>query len=399
MVKLLIILVIILSAIAIGQLARVHELNSLLRGRREENIPEKANRLNGRLFFAFMIALYLFFLWQVVEYGDELLHIPASKHGIKLDNVLYFNYVIIILIFLITNTFLFYFAYRYYGKDNGSAYYYPENNKLEMIWTIVPAIFLAIIIIYGLVAWDNIIMDKPKKDSIKVELYGKQFDWTARYPGEDGKLGKTNFNLVSPQNPLGIITKENIKSQLESINKEIDEAKAKLEEKRQMLPENKINELEETIKSKKRQRVRIHRLKNSDKEFKNGYDDKLVKGEFHLPVDKQVSFQIRSRDVIHSAYMPHFRAQMNAVPGIKTKFKYTPIITTEEMKKKKNDPEFEYMLICNKICGTAHYNMKMKIVVEEKKKYNNWLNKQKPFSEKLGLNKGNSKKETELAKK
>jgi cytochrome c oxidase subunit 2 len=125
-------------------------------------------------------------------------------------------------------------------------------------------------------------------------------------------------------------------------------------------------------------------------------DDILVKNEFHIPKGREVVFQFRSRDVIHSAYMPHFRAQMNCVPGQVTSFRFKPTISTAEMRKdpqvmrnideinsirvkKGEDPiEFDYILLCNKICGASHYNMQMKIVVDEPKDYETWLAKQKP---------------------
>ena len=110
-----------------------------------------------------------------------------------------------------------------------------------------------------------------------------------------------------------------------------------------------------------------------------GKDDKIVKGEFHIPVGQEVEFVFRSRDVIHSAYMPHFRAQMNTVPGLPTRFKFTPTVTTDEMRVQQGDPEFDYILLCNKICGAAHFNMYMKIVVDTPEEYELWLADQKEY--------------------
>ena len=113
---------------------------------------------------------------------------------------------------------------------------------------------------------------------------------------------------------------------------------------------------------------------------------------------------MRSQDVLHSAYMPHFRAQMNCVPGMVTNFSFTPIYTTAEFRElpatiqkvseindiraKKSaeliakgqtalDPyTFDYLLLCNKICGASHYNMQMKIVVDTPDDYKKWLKEQ-----------------------
>ena len=138
----------------------------------------------------------------------------------------------------------------------------------------------------------------------------------------------------------------------------------------------------------------------------NGMDDIIVK-ELHLPVGRKVNFKIRSQDVLHSAYMPHFRAQMNCVPGMVTQFSFTPTITTAEMRKDpdmiekvrginklraeraakgedNSDPwEFDYVLLCNKICGKSHYNMQMKIIVETEEEYNKWIAEQQTFGKSM----------------
>src|SRR5690606_19135257 len=130
-------------------------------------------------------------------------------------------------------------------------------------------------------------------------------------------------------------------------------------------------------------------------------DDKVT-AELRLPVGRPVIFKFRSQDVLHSAYFPHFRAQMNVVPGMTTQFAFTPTVTTQEIReteymtdkvarikeirKARSDAgetdmadyeDFDYYLLCNKICGTAHYNMQMKIVVETEEDFNSWLAEQR----------------------
>jgi cytochrome c oxidase subunit 2 len=80
--------------------------------------------------------------------------------------------------------------------------------------------------------------------------------------------------------------------------------------------------------------------------------------------------------------MPHFRAQMNCVPGMKTEFHFTPTITTAEMREKTKNPDFDYVLLCNKICGATHWNIQMKIVVDSESDYQKWLADQKTLKEK-----------------
>jgi cytochrome c oxidase subunit 2 len=107
-----------------------------------------------------------------------------------------------------------------------------------------------------------------------------------------------------------------------------------------------------------------------------GDDDRVVQ-EIHLVKDQPITLKFRARDVIHSAYLPYFRTQMNVVPGLPTEFTFKPILSTGDMREIKGDPEFDYYLVCNKICGNAHFNMKMKVVVEENQAaYDKWMNEQ-----------------------
>ncbi|MGZ3865051.1 MAG: cytochrome c oxidase subunit II [Bacteroidia bacterium] len=329
----------LLLCIALNQVFKVVELARDLKNTHEWHPSEKDNRFNARLMLVFVMAFMAFFAWQVSRFGgDRILPVAASEHGVKIDWLLNINYALIIFVFVVTNLFLFVFAWKYYGRNNVKATYYHHNNKLEMLWTVIPAIALAFIIVFGLKYWNEIMARDKDENPIKVELYVKQFDWTARYAGNDNQFGVDDYMQIDGSNPVGLDT---------------NDARCK--------------------------------------------DDILVKNEFHIPKGKEVVFQFRSRDVIHSAYMPHFRAQMNCVPGQVTHFRFKPTMTTAEMRKdpqvqrnideinairvKRGDEpiEFDYVLLCNKICGASHYNMQMKIVVDEEKDYNDWIKKQKTF--------------------
>jgi cytochrome c oxidase subunit 2 len=320
MIKLLTYVVVILAVLVIGQILRIFELASELRGVHEEKITDKDNRFNAGLMLAFLIAFFAFCFWQTYSYSDKLLPESASVHGLQLDWLFNFNILIITIVFVITHILLFYFAYKYYFRVGNKASFFAHSNKLEMIWTTIPAIVLSVIIIYGLKTWNNITAPVNEKETRIIELYAKQFDWTARYAGGDNKLGETNYKIITGTNALGVV------------------------------PED-----------------------------ANSNDDIIVKGEFHIPIGEHVLFKIRSRDVIHSVYMPHFRAQMNAVPGMITQFHFEPRLTTAQMREKTKNPKFDYILLCNKICGSAHYNMQMKVVVESRADYDKWLATQKTF--------------------
>jgi cytochrome c oxidase subunit 2 len=336
--SLLVLLAIVLLIVAGHQLLRIVELSRGLKKTKEWQVSNTDNRLMGRMMLAFMILFFLFFFWQIERWIDRSLPPSASEHGVLIDQLWDWNMYLITVIFLVTNFFLFYFAYRYRGNTEKKAYYYPHNNKLELLWTVIPAIALAFIIIFGLKYWNEIMADSEDPNRLVVELYGKQFDWTARYPGKDGKLGESDYKQISGSNSVGLDTAD-----LAS------------------------------------------------------YDDVLVRNEFHIPVNREIELNIRSRDVIHSVYLPHFRAQMNAVPGMITYFKFIPTKTTAEMRKDpytvmmmaginkqrekegKEPIEFDYLLLCNKICGASHFNMQMNLVVDTEADYQKWLATQKAF--------------------
>jgi cytochrome c oxidase subunit 2 len=103
------------------------------------------------------------------------------------------------------------------------------------------------------------------------------------------------------------------------------------------------------------------------------WDDFIQKDTLYLSVNREYEFNFRAKDVIHSAHFPYFRAQMNTVPGMTTRFKFTPDITTADMRLKKKDSKFNYALLCNKICGGAHYKMKMIVVVLPETEYKAWV--------------------------
>jgi cytochrome c oxidase subunit 2 len=378
--KFLIVLIVLLVVVALAQIARVHELTSELRKRREEDIPDADNRLNAKMWIAFMVSLYAFFIWLIVEYKDQvvLFQLPASEHGVAIDNLYMFNWIIVLMVFFLVNSMLFIFAAKYYRKKGVKAVYFPHDNKLELLWTIVPTIVLAVIIIYGLTIW-NRITDEPSEDALTIELYSKQFDWTARYPGPDGKLGASDYRLISGTNPLGLITKNTITEKLAELADEIVVLNETI--KTAVVPKSQMNEMEEKVGRLSRQRANIFKLLEApyDSLLNFADDDILVKGEFYLPKGREINFLFRSQDVIHSAYMPHLRAQMNTVPGMTTSFKLTPTVTTDEMKTELNNPDFNYILMCNKVCGAAHYNMQMAIIVEEQAGFDQWLAGQKPF--------------------
>ena len=375
MTRIFVVLIVALAVIALAQLMRIYQLSSKVRNKKEEEISDADNRLNASLMLVSLFAYFGFVIWQIVHWGPYMLPEAASEHGADIDQLFAFNWALLFTVFFAVHTILFVFAYKYYYRPGTKAYFYPHNNKLEFIWTIVPSVVLAVIIIFGLITW-NKIQKATGEGAITIELYSKQFDWTARYTGTDNQLGKANYLLVSGTNPLGIVSDQTIAEKLAEMEESIDNKERKLQS---ILPDDKATEIEHSIRTTERLRARVLDIKSKNAGLKTGMDDKIVKGEFHIPVGTEIEFLFRSQDVIHSAYMPHFRLQMNSVPGDITRFVMKPTITTSEMRAKLNNPDFNYILMCNKICGAAHYNMQMDVIVDSPEDYQIWLNEQKPF--------------------
>lgn len=347
MTSFLVLFILVLLSIAIWQLTKIFDLTQI--GQSSDNTQvanDNDNKVNGYLMFAFLVFIYLTTIFCIVKYGDlPLMSGSASVHGKDVDQLMWISMILIFFVQTVTQALLHYFAFKYRGKKDQKALYFADNNKLEFIWSSIPAIVLAVLIFYGLYAWTDIMFVDEDEDTIVIELYAKQFGWEARYSGKDNVLGKANVRYIEGVNTVGV-----------------------------------------------------------DLADPNAQDDIIV-NELHLPKGKRVVFKIRSQDVLHSAYMPHFRAQMNCVPGMVTQFSFIPNVTTSEMREtedmitkvnrinkireKKNvqllaegktalDPyTFDYLLLCNKICGASHYNMQMKVIVESPEEFKTWL-KDKP---------------------
>lgn len=352
MTSLLVIIVLFLLSIALWQLTKIFDLTQVGSVADDSGIAtDNDNKVQGYLMFGFLAFIYVFTIYGLMRWGGLVLHTPASAHGGEVDALMNITWVLIFIVQTVTQALLYYFAFKYSGKKDQKALYFADNNKLEVIWSVIPAIVLAGLILYGLYAWSNIMFIDKDEEVIEIELYAQQFKWTARYAGDDNVLGKANVRYIEGINTLGI-----------------------------------------------------------DVADPNAQDDKVVT-ELHIPKGKKIHFKMRSQDVLHSAYMPHFRAQMNCVPGMVTEFAFTPIYTTAEMRDlpfmqekvaninairtKKSaelvakgqtalDPySFDYLLLCNKICGSSHYNMQMKIVVDTPEEYKKWVASKPTFKEEL----------------
>jgi len=314
-----ILIILVLAFVLVFQISKASEYVSVLKG--EEKSFKQTNRINAFLFILFMV-LGLAGAWWCNEllYDRTLLAQPAaSDHGEKIDFMMWLTIIVTGIVFLITQVLLFWFAFKYQYSEKRTSYFFPHNNKLELLWTVVPAIFLTVLVGFGLFYWFKITGDAPK-DSQIVEITGKQFNWMMRYPGKDNVLGRKNYRLTdaSSGNALGV-----------------------------------------------------------DWEDGASHDD-IEASEMHLVVGKPVQLVINAQDVIHDVGLVHFRLKMDAVPGIPTTLWFTPKYTTAQMKEITGNKDFVYEISCDQICGSGHYSMRGVIIVETQEEHDAWMADKKP---------------------
>ncbi|MCB9188896.1 MAG: cytochrome c oxidase subunit II [Flavobacteriales bacterium] len=422
--SLLILIAVVAGVAAIIQLVRLNETASALRKEKtEEIVTDEENNFMAWGFLIFMFAFFGFTIWLMAKYGMGGLGPAASVHGEDTDWLLKLNYWIILPVFFFTNALLFVFAFKYKYNKNRRATYFSHSNKLELIWTVVPSTALAVIIFMGLKTWVNIMFTAPEEGNpMVVEAYAEQFQWTFRIAGENNNLGDADYKLICPAfeyvddhgdtvkfggNPMGIVTKETVLAKLAHIDQLVatlnsDLVKATGANGDFFEPDEIINAKMEQIEILNTLKYRIESgiwptvMNDTSSTNLAGMDDIYVPNDIYLIKNRPVTFKFRSKDVIHSAWFPHFRAQMNCVPGLQTSFTFTPNYTTKEfaelpetqahykeineihseMQKSLGEEvenvDFNFMLICNKICGAGHHNMKRNIIVVEEGEYEKW---------------------------
>jgi len=376
-------IIFLLVAIIIFQMVRTIELSSKLSGGKDE-ITDKSNNINGWISLLFGVGYMVFFYLQVKWWNNLTLQKPAAEHGVPIDKLWDTTMGLILIVCLLLQPILFFFIWKYRGNKKRTASFITHNNKLEIFWTAIPTAVLSVLIFFGLSVWADV-TKKPSDEALVIELYARQFDWTARYAGSDNILGAAHVGAIhedidnpSANNPLGVMTTSTLLKQIESIENTIIKDSIALEKEHNIVNKNLIeSRLKDNIERRNRYQANFYSLDSIALSY--GEDDILIPsgaGKLVLPVNKEVLLKFRSQDVIHSAYLPHFRVQMNCVPGLSTQFAFTPTITTKDYQVYLNDTTFAYILLCNKICGNSHYNMYMEVEVVEEDAYEDWLSNQ-----------------------
>lgn len=347
-------LVIVASIALIGiitvQIARLTEVAGRLRG--EEDMQYASNQRNGNWMMGFLIVFLVGSVASALYYKNYMLgygpHEAASAHGPALDGLFNTTLFFTGIVFILTQIALFYFAYKYRGVRNGKSSHLSHDNKLEVIWTAIPAIVMTFLVVGGLDVWNEVMADIPaegraalvpsaENEYLEIEATGYQFAWEIRYPGNDGLIGEKNFRLIDPgSNPLG-----------------------------------------------------------QDWTDPKNWDD-FMASEIVLPVGTPVRVRITAKDVLHNFYLPHFRVKMDAIPGMPTYFVFTPKLTSEQYRERlkatpqynvpdDDDPTkmrwetFTYELACAELCGKGHYSMRKVVKVVDEGEYRTWLAEQKSY--------------------
>ena len=312
--------VVVLIFVVIFQIAKASEYVSVLKG--EEVSRKQNNKINGFLMVVFLV-LGLVGVWYCNEllYDKTLLvQDAASVEGARVDSMLWVTLAVTGIVFIATQVVLFVFAYKYQEDTNRKVVFFAHSTKLELIWTVIPAIALTVLVVIGLRNW-FLFTGEPPKNAMVVEVTGKQFGWIYRYPGKDGSFGKKYYkNIDNASNSLGLIWDDEL-----------------------------------------------------------AQDDIVMEQTVYLIKGKPVKFVLGSRDVIHDVGLSHFRLKMDAVPGIPTTMWFTPKYTTKEMKELTNNPNFQYEISCDQMCGNGHYSMKGVIEVVDQEEFDAIMAKQKPY--------------------
>jgi len=319
----LLFLVIVTIVAVILKVLSIYELTRRMNGKYN---PLANNTFQAALLFIFLVLFLAFVYYGYAVWGSWAWRPAATEHGARIDNMFIVTTVIITFVLVVVHILLLSFTYIYRMRADRKAYYLPHNDAIERIWTIVPAVVLTVLVLFGFFTWRSItnIPEDLKNSALQVEVMGEQFQWQVRYPGADGVIGKRNYKLTTPLNSYGI-----------------------------------------------------------DFSDKAAWDD-IQASDIVIPVNKSVRFHIISKDIIHSFYIPDFRVQINAVPGMTNYFQFTPTVTTEEMRERMNDPKYDFVMLCAKICGSGHWNMQKKVIVVTEAEYKEWLAKQnKYFTEDL----------------
>jgi cytochrome c oxidase subunit 2 len=247
--------------------------------------------------------------------------VSAPGFGSEVDLLFYGILAVTGFFFILTEALLVYCMWSYGTGPGAKSWYVHGNHKLEWFWTIVPAVILLIIAFSQIHSWEHIkyLSHFPDPEQV-IEVSARQFEWRIRYPTPE-----TNQNLTSAW-----------KSKQAEV-KEWNEA--------------------------------------------GHYDDIHVVNELHTWKGAKVRVFLKTRDVLHSFFLPNMRLKQDALPG-----KTIPVwLETAEHNVEWNDARGDWTgpdskdienweLACAELCGWGHYKMQGRFFVhKDKADYERWL--------------------------
>jgi cytochrome c oxidase subunit II len=228
----------------------------------------------------------------------------ASEHGGRIDSLFMAVLIVSGIAFVLVQGALGFFVARYGENGRERAGYWHDNPKAEAFLLITTAVILTVLVFMGQRVWASIYFSDEPQNATVVQITGEQFSWTFHYAGADGQFGRTDSKLVTSTNNIGL-----------------------------------------------------------DREGDPAAKDDIVSGNvMHVPLGKPVRVRLRSKDVIHSFFLPNFRVKQDAVPGMGIEVWFTPT----------RAGQFE--IACAELCGLGHYRMRAFLTVDPSQEaFNKWL--------------------------
>jgi cytochrome c oxidase subunit II len=227
----------------------------------------------------------------------------ASVHGQRIDSLFMAVLVVSGIAFVLVQGALGFFVARYGENGRERAAYWHDNPKAEAALLIGTAVILTILVFMGQRVWASVYFVDAPADALVVQVTGEQFQWNFHYAGPDGAFGRTDTKLISSTNNIGL-----------------------------------------------------------DRMDPPAKDDVVTLNEMHFPTGRSVKVRLRSKDVIHSFFLPNLRIKQDAVPGMAIEVWFTP------------NRAGTYEIACAELCGLAHYRMKAALTVDDSQaSFDRWL--------------------------
>jgi len=243
----------------------------------------------------------------------------ASAHAGDIDQMIVLVHWLMLVLFVGWGAFFLFALFRFRRSANPVASYTGAKGKVAKSTEVAVALIeVLLLVFYAIPAWAKRVTNFPAgSDAVIVRVVAEQFAWNVQYPGADGKFGRTDVNLVSADNPLGL-----------------------------------------------------------DRKDPDAKDDITTINQLNVPVGRPVLVHLSSKDVIHSFGLYEMRIKQDAVPGFEMPVWFVPTVTTTEMRAKLKNPTFDYEITCSQLCGLGHYRMRGFITVQSDAEYAAWMAEQ-----------------------